>query len=102
MCGEVDDIEERRRILSSAPLLQELVGYSGDRRSIEVLTDLFESGLRVLLDSGTVVAKNGSEVDALQQLLCHGSLGVSEQQRLEEEGCGFTRQRTEKDGCLGR
>ena len=59
VCSEVDDIEERRRILSPAPLLQELVGYSGERRSIQVLTDLFESGPRVLLDSGAVVAKNG-------------------------------------------
>ena len=100
MCSDIGDIEERRRILSPAPLLQELVGFSSDRPSIQVLTDLFESGPRVLLDSGTVVAKNGSEVNALQQFLRHRSLGISEQQRLEEEGCGFTRQRTEKYGCL--
>ena len=30
-----------------------------------MLTGPFESGLRILLDSGTVAAKNVSEVDAL-------------------------------------
>ncbi|MCY4068678.1 MAG: hypothetical protein OXE79_06210 [Acidimicrobiaceae bacterium] len=100
--GEIAGTEERKRILSTAPLLQKLIDYSGNRRGIQMLIDSLKNGQCISFDSDAFVAKNRYQVNPLEQLFRHRSLSVSEQQRPEKESSGTTIQRTQKDGSLGR
>jgi len=87
--------------LGCGPLLQELISNSGDFCGIWIQADVRESSLSIPFQAGLIVAKNGSEIDALQQFLRHWPLGIGKQQRLKEQGRSFTRQRTEKNCRFG-